>query len=110
MTQVRCAFQIDRLVIGGSGGRFPGFLGALYKLRPHIKNTRHFVGVSAGSLISTLLAMGCTAKQIMLQEKVLPFRLHFHWIVLAIWQFFRYGNGLIPNSELRSYITSVLEH
>ena len=102
--------NIDQLVIGGAGLRFSALLGALYALRKRIKSTKHFLGVSAGALIGTLLALGCTAKEMFLKEKDVSFTIHWKMIASAFWQFARYGNGLIPNSELRNHIQSVMEH
>ncbi|AYV86994.1 MAG: patatin [Sylvanvirus sp.] len=101
--------QIDRLAIGGAGNRSNAYMGALHRLRKHLVHTRHFVGVSAGSLLACLLAMNITAKELIAREKEMPFGIQMKWYLLAIWQICWHQNGVVPISELRKYLCQAFD-
>lgn len=100
---------IDRLVIGGCGNRIHAFLGALYKLRKHWRHTKHFIGVSGGSMLATLLALGCSIKQIVQKEREIPFVLHYSWLLKGLFHCIWYQDGWIPISNLRTYLCHALD-
>ncbi len=101
--------MIRRLVLGGAGSRYTALLGAVYKLRYRLQKTKHFVGVSAGGVLSALLAMRCVAKELMIKEQELPFRFQFQWIFSGLWHSLVYSDGFVPIAKLREYLSELLE-
>lgn len=101
--------RIDRLVLGGAGNRVHALLGAIYELRDCLDSCHHFIGVSAGAIIATLLALRRSVKEIVIEERQFPFTIHYTWFIQAAWQLLWHGNGLIPIEELRAYIAGILD-
>lgn len=57
--------EYTNLVISGSGVRNFSSIGALERIgNENIKKFKRFLGVSSGSILATLLALGCSTKQI----------------------------------------------
>jgi len=57
--------QYTSLVIAGAGVKNYATIGALSKLLYSIKNVRRILGVSSGSILATLLAIGCDSTEIL---------------------------------------------
>jgi predicted acylesterase/phospholipase RssA len=51
-------------VIGGAGTKNYASLGAIKKIEHIIPNIKKFLGVSSGSILATLLAIGCSAEEL----------------------------------------------
>ena len=102
-------FEIHRVSFGGCGNRIHAFLGVLLELEPILKQScHHYIGASAGSILATLLALRCTVKDILEQEKKHPFYIAWSWIFPAIWRMICYQDGLIPIEYIQQHIRSVL--
>jgi len=56
--------EYSSLVIGGSGNKGYSCIGAIQQLSNELKNIKRFLGVSSGSILATLLAIGCNSEEL----------------------------------------------
>lgn len=56
--------RYTNLVIGGAGSKNYAAIGALKVLNNKLQNVKRILGVSSGSILATLLAVGCTSDEI----------------------------------------------
>lgn len=97
--------QYTNLVIGGAGVKNYASIGAIEKIKHIIPNIKRILGVSSGSLISTLLAIGCSAEEIKKYYDMVDlekFKVKYSsWY--TYYKIFRY-NGIYDSKDFRENV------
>jgi predicted acylesterase/phospholipase RssA len=93
------------LVIGGAGSKNYASLGAISKLETVIPNIKKFLGVSSGSILATLLAVGCTKEELKKYYDSVDFsryKIKYNSLY-TYYKLYRYG-GIHDSSDFREQV------
>ena len=93
------------MVIGGAGNKNYASLGAISRLSPILPNITRFLGVSSGSILATLLAVGCSSDELkMYYDMVALSRFKIDYTNLnTYYRIFRY-HGINDSSIFREEV------
>ena len=98
-----------RLVFSGGGNRSAFYLGMLKAFgQKRLNKITHFVGVSLGSILASLISMGLTIEEILQGESEMPFEFYYSWLLTSPFTCFQKG-GCVDIEHLRQLFTKWIQ-